>query len=642
MTIRSEYFVILACLNLCHFSAGAKKATEDTRQRTEDRGRKTEEREQKTVADYLSSGIRLLSSEFSELSVAKNAAEPQEARPVEVIVDATKPGKPLRHVWQYFGYDECNYTSTPRAKELMATLAQINPERVYLRQHFLLASGDGKPSLKWGSTNVYTEDSAGNAVYDWKIMDEIMDAIIGSGCRPLVEIGFMPKDLSLKPEPYKSSDPFKMEGYGVYYPPKDYNKWAELMRQWARHSAQRYAGADKTWLWELWNEPNIRYWQGTFEEYCKLFDYTEHALHEVLPKASLGGPHTAGAPPFLRRFLEHCLREKNYVTGRQGVRLDYIGFHSKGGTKYIAGQPLDSARGRPLDGVYPEQSRRARGRPQMDLGQNLRTNRDGFGIIAEFPEFQNLPVIIGECDPEGAAGLSSRVNPANGYRNSSAYAAYEAALMKHTLDLAARKDVNLQGVLTWAFMFDGKDYFEGFRTLSTNGIHKPVLNAFKMLGMLHGRCVPVNSSGALGVDRICQQGVRDQPDIDGLAVAAEQIVQVILWNYHDDMVDSPPASVRLTVQIPDNNAARARIVHYRIDDTHSNAYTRWLELSSPQNPTPDMLAQLRAAGDPSTGLGTGLELLEPIRYYDVHDGKVESTFSLPRYAVSLIEIKWRP
>jgi xylan 1,4-beta-xylosidase len=98
----------------------------------------------------------------------------------------------------------------------------------------------------------------------------------------------------------------------------------------------------------------------------------------------------------------------------------------------------------------------------------------------------------------------------------------------------------------------------------------------------------------------------------------------------------------LIVQVPDNNAAQARIVHYRIDDTHSNAFTRWLELGSPQNPTPDMLARLRAAGDPSTGLGTGLELLEPVRYRDVCDGKVESTFSLPRYAVSLIEIRCWP
>ena len=529
---------------------------------------------------------------------------------VKISVDATSPGKPLKHVWQYYGYDECNYTTSSGAKELMKTLVKINPESVYLRQHFLLASGDGKPSLKWSSTTIYTEDADGNPVYDWQIMDEIMDAIVESGSLPLIEIGFMPQDLSVRPTPYKSSDPFRMKGYGVYYPPKDYDKWAELIRQWARHSNQRYQNVEKTWSWELWNEPNIRYWQGTFEEYCKLFDYTEQALHEILPKASLGGPHTAGAPPFLRQFLEHCLRGKNYVSGRRGTRLDYIGFHSKGRTKYIDGHP------------------------QMDLGRNLRTNKQGFAIIAGFPEYKNTPIIIGECDPEGAAALSSRVHPANGYRNGSAYAAYEAALMKYTLDLADRQGVNLQGVLTWAFMFDGKDYFEGFRTLSTNGIHKPVLNAFKMLGMLQGRRIPLTSSGALGLERILEKGIRDEPDIDGMAVATQESVQTLIWNYHDDMVKVAPASIELKIQAPQNASTRARITHYRIDDNHSNAYTQWLKLNSPQKPTPDTLARLHTAGE--------LEFLEPVQYYDVHKGNVKLNFSLPRYGISLIEIRWWP
>jgi xylan 1,4-beta-xylosidase len=527
---------------------------------------------------------------------------------VRISVDATTPGKQLRHVWQYYGYDECNYTTSSGARELMKTLVNINADPVYLRQHFLLASGDGKPSLKWSSTNIYTEDAAGNPMYDWQIMDEIMDAIVASGSRPLIEIGFMPQDLSVRPTPYKSSDPFGMKGFGVYYPPKDYQKWAELIRQWARHSDQRYKDVGKMWLWELWNEPNIRYWQGTFEEYCKLFDYTEYALHEVLPKASLGGPHTAGAPPFLRQFLEHCLKGENYVTGRLGTRLDYVGFHSKGRTKFINGHP------------------------QMDLGQNLRTNRQGFAIIAGFPELKNTPIIIGECDPEGAAALSSRVHPANGYRNGSAYAAYEVALMKHTLDLAEQEGVNLQGVLTWAFMFDGKDYFEGFRTLSTNGIHKPVLNAFKMLGMLQGRRISLTSSGALGLDRILEKGIRDEPNIDGLAVATEESVQTIIWNYHDDMVKAEPALIELTIKAPQNRSTRARISHYRIDDNHSNAYTQWLTLNSPQKPAPETLARLQAAGE--------LELLEPVRFCDVHNGNVKLNFRLPRYGVSLIEIRW--
>jgi xylan 1,4-beta-xylosidase len=270
----------------------------------------------------------------------------------------------------------------------------------------------------------------------------------------------------------------------------------------------------------------------------------------------------------------------------------------------------------------------------MDLGRNLRTNRQGFAIIAGFPEYKNTPIIIGECDPEGAAALSSRVHPANGYRNGSAYAAYEVALMKHTLDLAAHQGVNLQGVLTWAFMFDGKDYFEGFRTLSTNGIHKPVLNAFKMLGMLKGKCTPVTSSGALGLDLILEKGFRDEPDIDGLAVATEESVQTLIWNYHDDMVKAAPASVELTIKAPQNSSTRARITHYRIDDNHSNAYTQWLKINSPQTPAPDTLARLHTTGE--------LELLEPVRFCDVRNGNVKLNFRLPRYGISLIEIRWWP
>jgi len=306
---------------------------------------------------------------------------------VTISVDATARGSALRQVWPYFGYDECNYTTAPAARDLMRTLARTQPEPVYLRQHFLLASGDGKPSLKWGSTNVYAEDASGKPIYDWRILDGIFDAVIEAGCRPLVEIGFMPKDLSAKPEPYQLPT-FGKIGSGVSQPPKDYAKWEDLIRAWARHSAERYPGCESTWWWELWNEPNIGYWQGTFEEYCKLYDHTERALHEVLPKAILGGPHTVGGRlDFLRRFLEHCAR---------GTRLDYVGFHSKGSTRIVDGHV------------------------RMELRGNLAMNREAFATIASFPEFRDKPIIIGECDPEGAAALSSsRAAPSAPARSSS-------------------------------------------------------------------------------------------------------------------------------------------------------------------------------------------------------------------------------
>jgi xylan 1,4-beta-xylosidase len=437
-----------------------------------------------------------------------------------VYVDATRRGEPLKHVWSYYGYDECNYTTTADCVALMNTVAEINAEPVYLRQHFLLNSGAGAADLKWGSTNVYRENERGDPVYSWDLMDGIMDAVVASGCRPLVEIGFMPRDISSRPEPYRNSSTYRLDG-GCFYPPKDYDRWAELIRQWVRHSAARYANVEEEWLWELWNEPNIDYWRGAFEEYCRLFDHTERAVHDVLPRAVLGGPHTAGAPEFLRDFLEHCARGRNHVSGGQGTRLDYIGFHAKGGVSL-------------KDGYV-----------RMNLGNQLRIHRQGFGIVADFPQFRDTPIIIGEADPDGCAGCPSSQFPERAYRNGPAYGAYEAATMKYSLDLAKRQKVNLQGVLTWAFMFDGQPHFEGFRTLATNGLHKPVLNAFKMLGQLTGDEIPLQSDWALGLDTILSASVRARPDINGMAVADERQVKILLWNYHDDLVEAEPASIRL-------------------------------------------------------------------------------------------------
>ena len=529
------------------------------------------------------------------------------ARPavVSIQVDAAVRGKPLRHVWQYYGYDECNYTTTPDCKALMRTVAQINPEPVYLRQHFLLNSGDGIATPKWSSTNVYTEDQSGNPVYDWRIMDGIMDAVTASGCRPLVEIGLMPKDLSVRPDPYRPPKPFgPNEGIGVFFPPKDYEKWAELIRRWARHTKARYENAEETWLWELWNEPDIFYFQGSYEDYEKLFEYTEQALHEVMPEAVLGGPHVAGVGKFMQRFLTHCAGDKNSLTGKTGTRLDYIGFHAKGGVDFKEGYV------------------------RMNMLGQLQKHQRGFAMVASFPEFRNTPIIIGEADPDGAAGMPASRSPSRGYRNVPAYGAYAAAMMKYSLDLAEAEKVNLKGVLTWAFMFDGMPWFEGYRTLATNGIHKPVLNAFKMLGRLKGDELPVTSEGAVGLDQILKDSVRARPDINGMAVADGQSVKILIWNYHDFLVPAEPSSIQLKVKLPPDFGSKAKVTHYRIDDTHSNAYTKWLELGSPQNPNQEILAKLKAAME--------LQMLEPAKLININGGEATLNFELPRSGLSLV------
>src|SRR5688572_14468164 len=125
------------------------------------------------------------------------AAEP-ESFPVKIRVDTSKDLGELRPVWRFFGADEPNYAYMKHGRKLLRELGELSPKRVYFRTHNLLTSGDGTPALKWGSTGIYREDAEGNPIYDFQIVDRIFDAYLQNGVRPYVQIGFMPKDLSIK------------------------------------------------------------------------------------------------------------------------------------------------------------------------------------------------------------------------------------------------------------------------------------------------------------------------------------------------------------------------------------------------------------------------------------------------------------
>src|SRR3982751_2814200 len=131
-------------------------------------------------------------------------ATAQEA--VKIDVDLTKKTtRPLTPIWAFFGYDEPNYTYTDHGRKLLSELAALSPVPVFVRTHNLLTTGDGTPSLKWGSTNAYTEDANGKPIYSWTIIDSIFDTYIKRGMKPLAQIGLMPEALSSHPQPYKHS-----------------------------------------------------------------------------------------------------------------------------------------------------------------------------------------------------------------------------------------------------------------------------------------------------------------------------------------------------------------------------------------------------------------------------------------------------
>jgi xylan 1,4-beta-xylosidase len=124
-----------------------------------------------------------------------------ESFPVSIQVDAAKPKSELKPIWRFFGADEPNYAYMKNGQKLLTELGELGG--VYFRTHNLLTSGDGTPALKWGSTGAYREGAQGQPVYNWTILDRIFDTYLDRGVRPYVQIGFMPKDLSIKPEPYQ-------------------------------------------------------------------------------------------------------------------------------------------------------------------------------------------------------------------------------------------------------------------------------------------------------------------------------------------------------------------------------------------------------------------------------------------------------
>ena len=536
---------------------------------------------------------------------------------VHMDVDLSRTVGTYKPVYAWFGYDEANYTTPPNGRKLLRELHDLSPVPVNIRAHHLLTSGDGVPELKWSSTNIYTLGPDGRPVYDFRIIDGIFDAWKAAGVRTMVELGFMPKDLAddrgPKHEPYQVHYPGSTISGAVNNPPKDYAAWGELVRVLTAHLVERY-GRDtvQRWYFEVWNEPDIDYFHGTAQEYCKLYDFAVAGVRAALPGAIVGGPATTGpsgkhAGEYLRTFLTHVSTEKSAANGK-AVPLDFISFHAKGSPKITDGKVT------------------------MGIVHEMQDADHGFEIIGSFPRFARLPIVLSEADPEGCAACSSKVNPANNYRNGTLYPAYTAAAYKGLIELADRRGANLAGMLSWSFEFEGKDYFEGFRSLATNGVDKPVLNFFRMAGMMGGNRVAVHSDGAVPMETLLRTGVRERPDIDGLATRGDGNAAVMLWNYHDAEQTAEPSAVDVKISGLPASAHRVLLQHFRIDDHHSNAYTAWQAMGSPQHPTAEQQKQLEAAA--------GLELLQSPEWLEVANGTIRLAVDMPRESVSLLRLSW--
>ena len=190
--------------------------------------------------------------------------------------------------------------------------------------------------------------------------------------------------------------------------------------------------------------------------------------------------------------------------------------------------------------------------------------------------------------------------------------------------------VNLKGVVSWSFEFEDQEWFAGFRELATHGVDKPVMNVFRMLGMMRGERLLVQTDGGFSASDIIANGVRERNDIQAIASKDEHSVWIMAWNYHDDNVSGMSSPVELTIS--GISSPKVLITHYRIDDRFSNSFEKWKSMGKPQQVTNEQYEDLEQAGQ--------LQLYTSPEWKDAQDGKAILKFDLPRQGVSLLQLTW--
>jgi xylan 1,4-beta-xylosidase len=211
------------------------------------------------------------------------------------------------------------------------------------------------------------------------------------------------------------------------------------------------------------------------------------------------------------------------------------------------------------------------------------------------------------------------------------YSSYTAASFAREYELADSLKVNFMGAVSWSFEFENQPWFYGFRDLATNGVDKPVLNVFRMFGMMKGKRVQVKGNQMYTLHTIADSSVRGvHTDIGALATKDKRTAAVMIWNYHDDDIQNAGGVVN--VQVNDIPGKVVTITQYLIDHEHSNSYELWKKMGSPQTPSEAQIQELEKAGQ--------LQITGKPEKKNVANGSLQTEIMLPRQGVCLLKLDW--
>ena len=443
----------------------------------------------------------------------------------------------------------------------------------YIRMHGLLTD----------DMAVYKEDKNGKPQYNYMYVDALFDFLQSIGMKPFVELGFMPNALA-------SGNKTIFWWRGNVTPPKDYEKWAALIKNLTEHFTERY-GADevKTWYFEVWNEPNLSpgFWSGTQQDYFKLYKYTAQAVKSVNKDYRVGGPATAGAA-WESELIDYCYKNN--------VPIDFISTHAYGVKQGFLDEFGNS--GTVLDK-----------NPMSVSGDVLQSRKE----IAASP-MPNLQLHYTEW--------SASYTPADPIHDSYHEAAYVLQKLKQVCQAANSMSY---WVFTDIFEEPGprfEPFHGGFGMLTIQGINKPVFYSYQFLNRL-GNIDLANKDSASWV---CKDSSGN--------------IQALVWDYTYTLPDStnnqqyyirdlPSKSKgKLKINISNVPAGNYALEVYKVGYRSNDAYTTYLDMGKPHQLSKQQVEQIKNQNDGSPILKEIISVKEGVPFSKELDLRENDVFFL--------------
>jgi len=510
---------------------------------------------------------------------------------VKIDVDATKTVGQLTPFWSSQIIHPTEFLLTDWGNNFLKLLKKSGAAEQYIRIY-----NQPEQAIRVSKKGVIT--------YDWSQFDDMADLIIAKGNKINVVFYGMPYEIAAHPEatrtrPYGSKVCFST--------PKNYQLWEDLCIDFSKHVIQKYGISKvKTWDFTCWNEPDLSsfWYKADLEEYLKLYDHFTYAVKSVNKNIRVGGPALSGTntynhPERFNFFLEHIVNGKNYATKETGSPIDFLSVHTYGGTGGHGGP------GREFPDV------------EYMMEQEIRLAN----IRDEYPLLRDVPINIAEWGISASGTKGLKAEPMTDTRNSEYAAAFFTTLVADHIKMQQENDRNIR-----QFTFCSSGYeripehdFMGYRTFDTkNGFHKPILNVYKLLKKLDSHLIEVKKNS-------------DDKHITIFATKDKNSIKIVVTNFQNNEIYNDGKTYNISILLKSywSKNSKVKFSHWRIDKSHSNSYTAYKALGSPELPNPIQIDQIKSKME--------LELLEPSVSVKLRDLE-EINFQLPCNAVSMIEI----